>query len=182
MGKDPVPDYSSAFSSNLASNIEGYFWSFLSQSCLGGDSTKFLTGPPAQAPVPCRRRCEGGCGRAGRRARGGERHPGCCTSGWVRESLIRVAWPCRSRATPHPGQPLAHAGWREPCLLVAVCSAEVPDGCGWVESAASGAGYRPRSEGSRPNAAAPSRGLQAPVYSPPCKPVSLPITRAIGWR
>lgn len=41
---------------------------------------------------------------------GGERHPGCCTSGWVRESLIRVAWPCRSRATPHPGQPLAHAG------------------------------------------------------------------------
>lgn len=53
------------------------FGVFCPSPAWGGDSTKFLTGPPAQAPVPCRRRCEGVCERAGRRARGGR------TASWV---------------------------------------------------------------------------------------------------
>lgn len=41
MGRDLVPDYSSAFSSNLASDTEDFFRSVLPQSYLGEESTKF---------------------------------------------------------------------------------------------------------------------------------------------
>lgn len=60
----------------------------------------------------------------------------CCTSDWMSESLIRVAWLCCSRATPRPGQPLARAGSRNLVLLSLFAVWRIlrgPDGCGWVK-------------------------------------------------
>lgn len=65
----------------------------------------FCPGPLCEGNLSlCRRRCEGVCERAGRRARGGERHPGCCTSGWVSQSLIKggPAVPHQSPPAPRP--------------------------------------------------------------------------------
>lgn len=183
MGKALVPDDSFPFSSNFASNTEDFFWTFLSQSCLGQDSTKFPTGDPCSSPHMVQKAMPECMWVNREEGLHDEWHPGWvkALSGWPGRATAEL----QSHSAPRPTfGPCRIEGALSPhfCLQCRGSCEVLVAANGWKAiSWMLGISVGHRDPGQTLQHCQGGCSLFPSLVYSPCKPVSLAITSTIGW-